>query len=189
MIDTRLDIRGNANVESMGRPVIYISNHPSLLDIPALFRAINTNTRMLYSSDVLTLPLPGFRWILMTFNHLPIDDKPGEQLEKDLERVNQAMAKGGYYWAALKKGAESKRLAQYKKSLFHMAKEHQALVIPLCIKGSDDIITQGKGWLNVQINRGLSIECMVLPTIDANHYEDAKGVWDACDMAIKKALE
>lgn len=185
MIDIRLDIRGNAEVPTTDRTVIYISNHPGMLDIPVLFRVIHLNTRMLYSYEVAEFPFPGFRWILKTFGHLPISNKRDEQLKIDLERINEEMDKGGYYWAAPEGGLQSKGLAPFKKTVFHMAKEHQALVVPICIKGSGDIIAQAQNWFSVEIYHGRTIHCTILPVIDANQYEDVNGLWEASYTAIR----
>ena len=189
MIDVRLNIRGHAEVEAKNRPVLYVSNHPSMLDIPTLFRVIDLDTRMLYSYEVAQFPFPGFKWILKTFDHLPISNKRDKQLETDLKHINEAMANGGYYWAAPEGGLQSNGLAPFKKTVFHLAKEHQALVVPICIKGSGQIIAQAKDWFNVHINRGRTISCTILPALDANHYEDVKGLWEASYFAIKNELE
>lgn len=123
------------------KPVILMSNHTSLYDIPILQYNMpnNISFRMLAKKELSRIPIFGKGMKALGFPM--VDRKDRKQAIKDLEYTKQLMLDGTVIWAA-PEGTRSPNgeLLKFKKGIFIMAIELQALIVPISIKGAHKVL-------------------------------------------------
>ncbi len=123
------------------KPIILMSNHSSLYDIPLILHSIpkNISIRMLAKKELLKYPIFGKGMLKLEFP--VVDRKNTTQARKDLEHTKKLMQSGIVLWAA-PEGTRSNNgeLLPFKKGIFIMAIEIGATIIPITIKGANKVL-------------------------------------------------
>jgi len=121
------------------KPIILMCNHSSLYDIPVSYLAIPGSIRMLTKKELFNIPILGTA--LSKGGWISIDRRNTEQARKDLKRAKEELEKGIMLWIA-PEGTRSRdgRLHKFKKGGFHLAIETGATIIPIGIKGINDVL-------------------------------------------------
>lgn len=123
------------------RAVILMSNHSSLYDIPILLHTVpnNINLRMLAKVELARIPIFGKGMLNLGFPTVNRQDR--QQALKDLEHTKTLMRNGITLWAA-PEGTRSHdgSLLKFKKGVFMMAIELDAIIIPIGINGADKVL-------------------------------------------------
>jgi 1-acyl-sn-glycerol-3-phosphate acyltransferase len=122
-----------------GRPVILMSNHSSLYDIPLIFTALPGSIRMLTKKELFRVPIWGRG--LTAGEFISIDRKDREQAIRDLAVARDKMSSGIVLWVA-PEGTRSRdgRLGEFKKGGFMLALETGATIIPIGIRGAAGVL-------------------------------------------------
>lgn len=123
-----------------GRPTILLCNHSSAYDIPLGFKAFpNHSIRMLSKKELSRVPLMGKAMMAAEFPF--IDRKNRYQAIKDLAAAKKLMESGIILWAS-PEGTRSKdgKLARFKKGAFITAIQSEAIIIPIGIRGANNIL-------------------------------------------------
>lgn len=139
-----LVIKGQFPTLIPGRSYIIIGTHASHFDIPAIFAGIPLSIRMIAKKELFQIPLFGSS--LRRHEYIEIDRQNRANAFEALEKAKALMGTGIVIWAA----AEGTRsltgeLLPFKKGIFMLAIEAQAIVIPLVIQGSRDVLP-AKTW-------------------------------------------
>jgi 1-acyl-sn-glycerol-3-phosphate acyltransferase len=123
------------------KPIILMSNHASLYDIPIILYNVpkNISLRMLAKKELNNIPIFGRGMRNLEFPI--IDRKNRKQAIIDLEYTKNLMQNGLVIWAA-PEGTRSKdgQLLPFKKGIFIMAIEIGALIVPISIKGANKVL-------------------------------------------------
>lgn len=121
------------------RPVILMSNHSSLYDIPLIFRALPGSIRMLTKKELFRVPIWGRG--LAAGEFVSIDRKNRAQAMRDLAAAREKMASGIVLWVA-PEGTRSRdgRLRSFKKGGFMLALETGAVIVPIGIRGAREVL-------------------------------------------------
>ncbi len=122
-----------------GRNYIVMCNHSSHYDIPLSCVAIPGSLRMLAKSELYRVPIWGQGMKAAEF--LSINRNDREQAKKDLARAKEKMESGIILWVA-PEGTRSRtgKLQPFKKGGFMLAYQTQAIIIPIGIRGSFNIL-------------------------------------------------
>ena len=122
-----------------GRPVILMSNHSSLYDIPLVFQALPGSIRMLTKKELFRVPIWGRG--LKAGEFVSIDRKDHAQAMRDLAAAREKMTSGIVLWVA-PEGTRSRdgRLGGFKKGGFMLALETGATIVPIGIRGARDVL-------------------------------------------------
>lgn len=149
-----------------GRPLIVMSNHASLYDIPLLFVAIPGSMRMLAKQELFRVPVWGRG--LSAGEFVSIDRHDHEQALRDLDAAREKMASGISLWIA-PEGTRSRdgRLGEFKKGGIMLAIQTGATILPVGIRGSREILPP-KTFFNVRL--GHTAEVHIGQPIDAREY-------------------
>jgi len=149
-----------------GRPLIVMSNHSSLYDIPLLFVALPGSMRMLTKKELFRVPIWGRG--LAAGEFVSIDRRDHRQALRDLNAAREKMASGISLWIA-PEGTRSRdgRLGEFKKGGVVLAIQTGATIVPVGIRGSRDILPP-KTFFNVRL--GCTPEVHVGEPIDAGAY-------------------
>lgn len=149
------------------KPVILMSNHSSLYDIPIILHSMphNISLRMLAKKELLKYPIFGKGMLKLEFP--VVDRKNRTQALKDLENTKKLMQTGIVLWAA-PEGTRSKTgdLLPFKKGVFMMALEIGATIIPISIKGANNVLP-AKSY-NYSINE--TVELTAGTPLDTSQY-------------------
>jgi len=144
---------------------IIMSNHESHYDIPLLFLCFSRSIRMLTKKELFRIPLFGRA---MTKNEfISIDRNSGEQALRDLERAKEKMKSGILLWVA-PEGTRSRngKIGPFKKGGFMVALQTGAIIIPVGIRGTYEILPPAT-W-NFTLNQ--QAEVHIGQPIDASQF-------------------
>ncbi len=122
-----------------GKRYIIMSNHRSHYDIPLMILGLPGSIRMLTKKELFKVPLWGRGLVAGEF--ISIDRTDLEQAKKDLASARAKMESGVVLWIA-PEGTRSRtgRLGPFKKGGFVMAIESGATIIPVGIRGTENVL-------------------------------------------------
>lgn len=165
----KLSIIGIENVP-VDRPVIFMPNHQSNFDIPALFSAIPGQFRWLAKMELFKVPLFGLT--MRRSGYIPIDRS---NRRKSLESIKVAAQRisNGTSVVIFPEGTRTSdgKLQPFKKGGFHLALQAGVPVIPVTIEGSYDMMPKhrtriDKGEIHVTFHPELSDTALGEKSID-----------------------
>lgn len=126
----KLDLSGN---------YVYVSNHASMFDIPAIIAGIPDQIRIIYKKELDWIPI--FGWGLKWGSYIGIDRRRGAEAMKSLEEAAEKIRRG----ASVLLYAEGTRtmdgrLQPFKRGAFNLAVKAGVPVVPLTVNGSYNIL-------------------------------------------------
>ena len=138
MCGLRLQVRGLEKLD-FSRNYVYVSNHASLLDIPAVIAGIPDQVRLVYKKELEKLPI--FGWGLKWGSYVGIDRRNRADAMKSIEEAAQKINRG----ASVLLYAEGTRtldgkLQPFKRGAFNIAVKSGVAVVPLTINGTFTIL-------------------------------------------------
>lgn len=149
-----------------GQPTIVMCNHSSLYDIPLSLVAFPSHSlRMLSKKELGKIPIMGQGMIAAEFPF--IDRQNRQQAKKDLEYARKLLMSGILMWIA-PEGTRSKngKLAPFKKGGFITAIQAGAVIIPMGIRGANNILPARTH----QFNLNQHVEVHIGKPIDASKF-------------------
>ena len=137
----QLEVQGRDRIPR-GRPVVFMANHQSNCDPPALL-AVLPNVLVLVKKEFFRVPIIGSGMRLVGF--IRVDRKNREQALDAVERGVLAL-KAGKSFLVYPEGTRSPdgRLQKFKKGVFVMAVKAGAPIVPISVSGSNKIMPKGK---------------------------------------------
>ena len=136
---------GNAELWAEGRKhipstaVVVMTNHASLLDIPALMGTFPHSLRMVSKEEITNLPIWG--QALKASGFVPVNRKNRTQAIAQLEVAKAQLRRGVSVWIS-PEGTRSRsaKLMPFKKGGFHIAVALGVPVVPGFIEGSETVL-------------------------------------------------
>lgn len=142
-----------------GRAVVFMSNHQSNCDPPALAASLPP-ILILAKTEVFRLPVLGRAMRLRGF--VPVDRKSRERAIAAVDRAAESLKKGSSF-LVFPEGTRSPdgRLQAFKKGVFVMAIKAGAPIVPISISGGSRIMRKGEfrihpGTLRITIHDPVS---------------------------------
>lgn len=135
----RYQIIGSENFDPK-TPALVVSNHQSLLDIPAAFAALpNCNLRMVAKRELYQIPF--FGWALKGLEFVPIDRGNRSSGREATEKISERIRSGIHVWVAPEgTRSEDGALAPFKKGSFAVAIEAQIPIQPIFVENSREAL-------------------------------------------------
>ncbi len=142
----RIVVSGNARLWAEGRqhfvagePCIVMSNHGSLLDIPALMGAVPGSLRMVLKEELTRVPVWGQALVASGF--IPINRKNREKAIAQLDKAKRMLRSGITVWIS-PEGTRARDgiLAPFKRGGFYIAADLGVPIIPAYIDGAEAIL-------------------------------------------------
>ncbi len=167
ILKVKVEIIGKQHIRFLNdRLFLIMSNHVSFLDIPLMYALFEQEKiTMVAKKELFRIPIFGLGMKLA--GSIKIDRSNHRQALKDLEQAKQQMLGGIRVWIA-PEGTRSKtgQLGPFKRGGFKLAKELDAMIIPVTIQGAAAV------WPVGGINFGLNktIKVIVHPVIDSQDY-------------------
>jgi len=139
----RFRIEGREQVPT-GKACIFMANHVSNLDAPALISRIPGRTSAFAKRSVFKMPL--FGYCLRLAEYIPVDR--GGNAASAQQKVAEAkrLLDKGIHMTTFVEGTRSKdgRMLPFKKGPFYLAMESGAPCIPVSIYGTETLMAKGK---------------------------------------------
>ncbi|HEY1649058.1 MAG TPA: lysophospholipid acyltransferase family protein [Terracidiphilus sp.] len=162
---------------------IFMANHVSNLDPPALIPLIPGRTSAFLKRSLMKVPVLGYGFKLGEF--IPVDrDGRVESAQESVAAAREVLAKG-LHITTFVEGTRSRdgRLLPFKKGPFYLAKEAGAPCIPISIFGTEKMMAKGT-W---RIQPGTAHVLFHAP-IDPNGYATREELLEAVRKAIASGL-
>lgn len=156
-------------VPENGKPYIVMCNHCSHYDIPLSLVALKGSIRMMAKKELLRIPLWGRAMQLTGF--VSIDRFNPRQALKDMNYAKKMMERGIILWIA-PEGTRSKtgKLQKLKPGGFRLAIQSGAVIIPMAIKGSNEVMAAK----SLQVSRNRNVAITIGNPIDASTYKKSQ---------------
>jgi len=164
------------------RPVVFVSNHVSALDIPILFRVLPRPFRIVYKRSLVYVPLMGL--FLMAARHIPIDRSRAFKAKRSLSAAARRI-RNGVSVALFPEGTRSgdEPMASFKRGSFKLAVEAGAPIVPVSLIGLRQVVRRGRitpGQVRVRIH----------PALENLEGEDAvESLAERAESVIRKDVE
>jgi len=133
-IFARIHVHGVEQVRR-GRPYVYMANHASLIDTPALFAYLPYQFRIMAKKSLFNVPFMG--WHLRTAGHFPIDHGNPRKTAVSLRRVIEGV-KAGRSLAVFPEGrrTDDGQLQAFEPGAFKIALRAGVPIVPVTIRGT-----------------------------------------------------
>jgi 1-acyl-sn-glycerol-3-phosphate acyltransferase len=161
---TRVVVEG-AEHHDPNVPCLIISNHQSLLDIPAAYASLGGHIRMLAKKELFRLPM--FGWTMASSEMIPIDRGNRSSGKAATEKLFGLVRSGIMPWIA-PEGTRSHdgKIASFKKGAFVIAIESGVPLQPMVVLNAFDILPRS----SLMVKPGRTLHVRVLPRIEAQGY-------------------
>jgi 1-acyl-sn-glycerol-3-phosphate acyltransferase len=165
------------------RACIFMSNHVSNLDPPALISLIPGRTSAFMKRSLMKLPIVGIGFRMGEFIAV---DRAGsrDEAQRSVDEARRVLAKGVYVTTFVE-GTRSAdgRLQSFKKGPFFLAMESGVPCVPVSIHGTEKLLPKG----SLRIHPGTAHVVFHAP-IDPRDFASRDKLSDAVRAAIASAL-
>jgi 1-acyl-sn-glycerol-3-phosphate acyltransferase len=183
-IFARIHVSGTENVEPH-RAYVYMANHSSLIDTPALFAYLPYPFRIMAKRGLFWVPFMG--WHLWTAGHFPIDRGDARKTARSVRRVVDGV-RSGVSIAVFPEGTRTPdgRLQEFKSGAFKIAMRAGVPIVPVAIRGTFALLP--KTTLAPRPGR---VDVIIGKPIDTKEYgeKQLQGLIDRTRAAIQANLE
>jgi 1-acyl-sn-glycerol-3-phosphate acyltransferase len=178
----RLSIEGRENIPA-GKACIFMANHVSNLDAPALISNLPGRTVVFLKRPLMKIPILGYAFKLAAF--IPVDrDRTVESAQLAVEAAQRVLA-SGLHITTFVEGMRSPdgRMLPFKKGPFYLAKDSGAPCVPVSIFGSEKILPVN----SKNIHPG-TVHIVFHASIDPANYATREELSEAVRAAIASGL-
>lgn len=178
----RVQVTGREQIPA-GQACIFMSNHLSNLDPPALFPCIPGRTSAFLKRSLMRIPVLGYGLKLAEF--IPVDRGGGVENALESAAMARRLLAKGIHITIFVEGTRSPdgRMLPFKKGPFYLAMESGAPCIPVSIHGTERIMPKA----NVAIRPGTAHIGFHAP-LDPRQYATREELMDAVRAAIDSGL-
>lgn len=158
-------VRGIENIPK-DRAVIFVANHQSTMDIPAMFGYLPVQFRIMAKQILFMIPFLG--WHLYLSGNIPIDRKNARQAFGSVYKASNLL-KRGISILVFVEGTRSRdgKLHRFKRGSFTLARKLNVPVVPVAIQGSFNLMPADAWTAKAGV-----IEINIMPAIDISEHSD-----------------
>jgi 1-acyl-sn-glycerol-3-phosphate acyltransferase len=133
-IGARIRVHGVERV-ARGRSYVYMANHSSLIDTPALFAYLPYQFKIMAKKELFYVPFMG--WHLWTSGNFPVDRGDARRTAKSVRAVIEGV-RAGKSLAGFPEGTRTPdgRLQDFKPGMFKIALKAGVPIVPVTIRGA-----------------------------------------------------
>lgn len=148
---TKLYVTGR-ELLTPGETYVFMSNHESWMDIPAMFGAVPTSLRMVSKEGLMKIPI--FGQAMVNAGFVAIDRRNKSRAIKQLDHAKQRLSEGISIWIA-PEGTRTRdgTIGPFKKGGFYLARELKKSIVPVFIEGAARVMPAD----GLMVNTNLSI--------------------------------
>jgi 1-acyl-sn-glycerol-3-phosphate acyltransferase len=176
-------VRGTEHVQK-GKSYVYLSNHTSYLDIPALLLAIPSQFRPLAKKELTKIPVLG--WIINAASVI-VDRSSGESRVRSMKHLKEVLARG-ISILIFPEGTQNRTadpLQPFYDGAFRIAIDMQQDIVPVVIKNAGNLMKPGQ----IRIRRGTvtTVLCAPVSTAGKTH-ADIPSIKEAIRKEMREIL-
>jgi 1-acyl-sn-glycerol-3-phosphate acyltransferase len=178
----RIEVKGRELVPA-NTACIFMANHISNLDPPALIPNIPGRTSAFLKRSLMRIPVLG--WGFKQGEFIPVDRSGDrESAQESVAEARRVLAKG-IHITTFVEGTRSQdgRMLPFKKGPFYLAMETGAPCIPVSIWGTEKLMSKG----SLRIHPGTAHVTFHAP-VDPANFETREDLMDAVRAAIASGL-
>ena len=157
-----LKVEGLENIDPK-RQYIFIVNHQSNVDVPALVQALRPfQLRWLAKRELLRVPF--FGWAMWAARHVTVDRADPQGALKSLARAKERLA-AGISLVVFPEGTRSRNgaLQRFKKGGFLLAVQANTPIVPITVNGSAKLLPAGAwrlrpGTIDITIDKPVPVD-------------------------------
>ncbi len=166
-IFARIRVHGVEHVRP-DQPYVYMANHSSLIDTPALFAYLPHPFRIMAKRELFYVPFMG--WHLWTAGHFAIDRGNARKTVASLRRVIEGV-RNGRSLAVFPEGTRTPdgRLQTFQSGVFKIAVKAGVPIVPVTIRGTFELLP--KATLAPRPGR---VDVILGEPIDTTDYNDKR---------------
>lgn len=130
--------------ESAPHACMYVCNHQSALDIPAVMASLPGQLRFLAKASLFRIPFMG--WFMTRMGYVPVDRADPRRAVRVLRRARHAGA-GGTAILVFPEGTRTPEgvLGEFKRGSFHVARDAGLPIVPVALVNAGRLMPPG-GW-------------------------------------------
>lgn len=142
---TQLRVIGLQNIDAH-QSYVYMSNHESVMDIPAILGAVPQSVRMVAKEGLFKVPF--FGAAMRGAGFIPVDRCNLQKAKGQLEMAKAKLQDGLSLWVA-PEGTRSRslELLPFKKGGFHVALALGVRIVPVWIEGAAEVLPSDSLWV------------------------------------------
>ena len=165
----KLEVEGAERID-WTRPMVLVANHASMIDIPALFRAVPVPLRFVLKREIASVPVVG--WYARMMGMVFIDRGNAREAKRKLGAAADQL-RGDAVFAAFPEGTRSKDgvVGPFKAGALQVALEAGVAVVPVAIAGAGHVLPPA-GFVvrpgTIRVRFGAPIETAGLQPTDRN---------------------
>ena len=183
-IFARITIHGTEHVHA-DHAYVYMANHSSLIDTPALFAYLPHPFRIMAKRELFYIPFMG--WHLWTAGHFPIDRRNARRTVRSIRRVIDGV-RAGRSLAVFPEGTRTRdgQLQEFKQGAFKIALKAGVPIVPVAIRGTFTLLP--RTTLAPKPGR---VDVILSPPIETQDYDEANlpALIGRTKAAIQRALD
>ena len=165
------------------RRYIFLSNHVSNLDGPALIPLLPVRTAAFLKRSLMKVPILG--WGMRMANYIPVDRDGRVESAVESEQAATQVLHSGVHILSFVEGTRSRdgRLQPFKKGPFYLAMHSGAPVVPVSISGTATMMKKG----SVRVFPGVA-EIVFHPPLEPRDFATRDDLMAAVRTAIASGL-
>jgi 1-acyl-sn-glycerol-3-phosphate acyltransferase len=156
---TRRRVDGIDNLRGLSGPIVFVANHASHLDTPAILRALPRRWRRrtvvaaaadyFYKRKIVAVA------VTLLFNTVPIERRSGRATSRAMTHIDRLLDHGNSL-LLFPEGTRNRNgsVGRLRFGAAKIAREHGALIVPIYIDGTRAALPPGRRWL-LRRHRGL----------------------------------
>ncbi len=174
----KLVVEGAKNI-NLNKNYIFVSNHESHLDIPAIFYSVPLNLFFIAKKELKKVPFMG--WAMQAGGMIFIDRKNKEQAKKDMLKAGE-LIKNGKSIISFPEGTRTLtgEVGLFRRGSFLLSISTGIEIVPVTISGARELLPSGSfflkgGKVNIHIHPPVSPDKYSATTIE-NFAEDVRNI-------------
>lgn len=121
------------------RPVVYVANHQSTLDIPVSLAVLPGRVRMMTKHTLFKIPVVG--WLLHAEGFVPVDRRDLKKARLSLEPAMKKLNKGiSVFVFPEGTRSETGEVGSFKTGGYRLAIQAGVPIVPLALVGAEDLL-------------------------------------------------
>jgi len=162
-----------------GRPVVYVANHQSTLDIPVCMAVLPGRVRMMAKHTLFKIPV--FGWVLHAEGFVPVNRNDRKKARLSLGPAATRLKKGVSIFV-FPAGTRSRtgEVGTFKTGGYRLAIEAGVPIVPLALVGAEDLLAAARSLIKkgkITLIVGEAIETEGLKLSDRTRLRDETWQW------------